>query len=152
MKKYKEERIVRSVDPVATGKRLKCLFKMRGFSTARVADMLGISPQAVNKWFNGESIPSIDKLLELQDIFEINIKYLVRRYGDKNSYYADYLIRLKLTMDKKLENKHRINGDIRLFVYALYLYSRSIQCKSSEAIFTKNRLYGGRVRLWRFNI
>lgn len=43
-----------------------------------LADLLGVSRQSVSKWESGASVPELDKLIRLSEIFEITVDELVK--------------------------------------------------------------------------
>ncbi|SEP72519.1 Helix-turn-helix [Lachnospiraceae bacterium NE2001] len=49
------------------------LITENGCSVKDIADKLLVSPQAVYKWMNGESIPQLDKIVNLSDILNVSI-------------------------------------------------------------------------------
>lgn len=58
-------------------RRLAGLRKKRGLSQQEVADILGVSRQAVSKWESGRSAPSTENLLRLSGIYGIPLDALV---------------------------------------------------------------------------
>lgn len=60
------------------GEILKSLRQKNKFTQEQVATKLFISTQAVSKWENELSIPSIDNLLALSDLYNISLDELVQ--------------------------------------------------------------------------
>lgn len=54
------------------------LRKQKGWSQEELADKLGISRQSVSKWESGMSIPDLDKILKLGELFEVSTDYLLK--------------------------------------------------------------------------
>ena len=54
------------------------LAQERGWNDSRLAGILELTPQAINKWRNGGS-PSIDTLVTLADLFCISLDDLMGR-------------------------------------------------------------------------
>ena len=52
---------------------LRCLRTKHGFSQEEMAEKLGVSRQTVAKWENGESLPDINKCIELAFMFKISL-------------------------------------------------------------------------------
>lgn len=50
----------------------------RGMSQGDLAEQLGVSRQSVSKWETGQSIPDLDKIIKLADLFGVTTDYLVR--------------------------------------------------------------------------
>lgn len=71
---------------------LKLFRKRNGYTQEQVAERLGVSRQAVAKWERGESLPDIENVIALADMYEITVDSLVR-----NMAYAD---------DDRDERKH----------------------------------------------
>lgn len=58
--------------------KLILLRREKGFSQEQLADLLGISRQAVSKWESGNTLPDTEKLIALADLFGTSIDYLLR--------------------------------------------------------------------------
>lgn len=54
------------------------LRKRKGWSQEELADKLDISRQSVSKWELGASIPDLDKIIKLSDLFDVTTDYLLR--------------------------------------------------------------------------
>jgi transcriptional regulator with XRE-family HTH domain len=65
------------IDFVKVGNRISTLRKNSKMSQEELADLLYITRQALSKWENGTSIPSIDSLLEVSKIFNVSFDYLL---------------------------------------------------------------------------
>ncbi len=57
---------------------LKLYRKQNGFTQEQVAERLGVSRQAVAKWERGGSLPDIDNIIALADMYEVTVDSLVR--------------------------------------------------------------------------
>lgn len=57
---------------------LKTLRNTNGYTQEQIANKLFISTQAVSKWEKGSSVPSIDNLLALSDLYDISLDELVQ--------------------------------------------------------------------------
>ena len=51
--------------------------KLNKYSQERLAELLGVSRQAVTKWENGKSAPSTDNLIKLAAIYKIGLDELI---------------------------------------------------------------------------
>ena len=60
------------------GERLYQLRKARNLSQGEVADALGVSRQSVFKWENNTSVPELDKLVKLGELFGLTLDELVK--------------------------------------------------------------------------
>lgn len=60
------------------GERLVKLRNEKCLSQGALAEALGVSRQSVSKWETDASVPELDKLVRLSDLFEISLDELVR--------------------------------------------------------------------------
>ena len=63
------------------GERLTALRKNRGMSQDALAETLGVSRQSVSKWETDTSVPDLDKLVKLSDLFDISLDELAESLG-----------------------------------------------------------------------
>ena len=54
------------------------LRKKKGWSQEELADVMGVSRQAVSKWESGQTVPDIDKILKLSELFGVTTDYLLK--------------------------------------------------------------------------
>lgn len=52
--------------------------KKNGWSQEELADMLGVSRQSVSKWESAQSVPDLNRVLQLADIFGVSTDYLLK--------------------------------------------------------------------------
>lgn len=71
------------------------LRKQQGMSQEELAHQLGISRQSVSKWESGASIPDLDKILKLSDLFGVSTDYLLKdelevvTFSESNTTFDD---------------------------------------------------------------
>lgn len=66
--------IIPFVDMNKTGQNICILRKQRGISVRELQGMLGFgTPQAIYKWQQGQSLPTVDNLVALSAIFSVPI-------------------------------------------------------------------------------
>lgn len=92
------------IDKQRTGERLRKLMKLQNITVKQVQEYLNLScVQSVYHWLDGTSMPSIDNLYALSELFEVPLDYLVcgnRKYKgvrnncDFNTRMMEYYIRL----------------------------------------------------------
>lgn len=58
--------------------KIMTLRKQNGWSQEELADKLGISRQSVSKWESTASIPDLDKIIKLSEIFGVSTDYLLK--------------------------------------------------------------------------
>ena len=56
--------------------RIRTLRSEKKLSQGKLAQALGVSRQAVSKWENGSSVPDMENLIQLCELFEVDISYL----------------------------------------------------------------------------
>lgn len=81
--------------------------KAHGFTQEQLADQLGVSRQAVSKWESGQSLPDLERAVQLADIFEITTDEL--------------LTGTEPVQEEQIENEKQVEsagGDARLYAYA----------------------------------
>lgn len=54
------------------------LRREKGYSQEQLADLLKVSRQSVSKWEAGQSMPELNKLIVMTDLFGITLDYLVK--------------------------------------------------------------------------
>ncbi|HCQ91096.1 MULTISPECIES: helix-turn-helix domain-containing protein [unclassified Clostridium] len=59
------------------GEKIQQLRKTRDLSQEQLAEQLNVSRQAVSKWELGESLPDINKIIQLSKIFQVSTDYLL---------------------------------------------------------------------------
>ena len=52
--------------------------KRSGWSQEELADQLGVSRQAVSKWESAGSIPDLQKIIQLAELFGVGTDYLLK--------------------------------------------------------------------------
>lgn len=63
------------INLVKTGKNIKSLMARNNISVLQLQDILGFtSPQAIYKWFWGQSLPSVDNLVILSSVLKVSIE------------------------------------------------------------------------------
>ena len=58
--------------------KIMLLRKQKGWSQEQLAEQLGISRQSVSKWESGASVPDLDKIIKLSQIFDVSTDYLLK--------------------------------------------------------------------------
>ena len=61
------------------GERIRTLRMKKNLSQEDLADALSVSRQSVSKWETDASVPDLEKLLKLSDLFGVSLDALVRR-------------------------------------------------------------------------
>lgn len=69
--------------------------KSKGISQEQLADVVGVSRQAVSKWESEQTIPDLEKIILMSEYFEVTTDYI-----------------LKGIEPAALENDHKTIGDV----------------------------------------
>lgn len=72
------------------------LRKQAGWSQEELAEKLGVSRQAVSKWESAQSIPDLNKVLLLSEVFSVSTDYLLK---DDSDVPGEVLTETKTVMD-----------------------------------------------------
>lgn len=62
------------------------LRKRNGWSQEELADKMDVSRQAVSKWESAQTVPALDKLLQLADLFGVTTDYLLKDEMEDEEY------------------------------------------------------------------
>ena len=78
----------RIIDKMATineniAKNITLLRKQNKWTQSELADKLNYSDKSISKWERGESIPDIEMLCKIAEIFNVNIEYLTEEHSEK---------------------------------------------------------------------
>lgn len=58
--------------------RIQNLRKKKAISQEQLADVVGVSRQAVSKWESGQSIPDLEKVIVMSDYFGVTTDYILK--------------------------------------------------------------------------
>lgn len=129
--------------------RLRELIKATGKKQQEIADNIGVSRQAINKWVNGETIPDIFSAAKIADLFNVSTDYLTGRTGTKSVnpeiQAACEVTGLSEDAVRNLIKAQKIKSsffnpadefikcsDFDMFVLNIYQYIMSILCTEEE--------------------
>ena len=54
------------------------LRRQADLSQEELADRMGVSRQSVSKWESGQSIPEVEKIIQLSELFHVSTDYLLK--------------------------------------------------------------------------
>lgn len=67
-----------SIDAGRTGAKLRRLCILRGVTVRQIQEYLGLScPQSVYRWLKGASLPTVDNLYALSELFQVGVDELL---------------------------------------------------------------------------
>lgn len=88
--------------------------KKAGWSQEELAEKLGVTRQSVSKWEGAQSVPDIDKILQLARLFGVTTDYLLKEEQGEPEYTAEddtpALHRVTLTQAGDYLKKARANA------------------------------------------
>lgn len=68
--------------------KITLLRKQKGWSQEDLADKMDISRQSVSKWESGQSIPDLDKIIKISNIFAVSTDYLLKEEGESEDFIS----------------------------------------------------------------
>ena len=71
------------------GAKIKRLRLQRGLTQEELAQQLNVSRQSVSKWEGAQSVPDIDKILQLSCLFGVTTDYLLKDEQAEPEYTED---------------------------------------------------------------
>lgn len=100
------------------------LRKAKGMSQEKLAELVGVSRQSISKWESGETIPELERLVELSRIFEVTTDYLLKPDEmDELTIRTEKLEKRQNDLQSEVRKEHIKN--IRIlstgFIYAIAL-------------------------------
>lgn len=73
---------------MALGEKLSKLRKENNYTQEQIADILGVSRQAVSKWESNITYPETEKLLKLGELYQCSMDYLLKDIKSTNEHTA----------------------------------------------------------------
>ncbi len=71
------------MDLIKTGKFLQLLRKEKGLTQEELAEKTGVARRTVSRWETGSNMPDLDLLLELSDLYEVDLREILS--GERKS-------------------------------------------------------------------
>lgn len=68
--------------------KISLLRKQKGWSQEDLADKMDISRQSVSKWESGQSVPDLDKIIKISNIFAVSTDYLLKEEGESEEFIS----------------------------------------------------------------
>lgn len=128
---------------MALGERIKACRQNAGMSQEKVAELVGVSRQAVTKWETGRSAPTTENLLKLAELFDTTVEMMLEpNSGNHRSPAEPIDCPYKMEGEKKFaDKKDRAKRNITaasltvLGYVILYLIGRALWCDLSQSSF-----------------
>ncbi|MDL2214108.1 helix-turn-helix domain-containing protein [Clostridia bacterium OttesenSCG-928-O13] len=113
------------------------LRRKKGYSQEMLADLLGVSRQAVSKWESGRAMPDIPKLVAIADLFGVSLDELVRNappteQADQQPLVVGQLVAANSVARYEYKSKTRVFG--LPLVHVCFGYHRMCVAKGIIAI------------------
>lgn len=91
---------------------LKMLREKRGYTQQRLADALHVTKNSISHYERGISMPDIDILCAIADIFDVSLDYLL---GRSDTNLPNHLLKMRIgksiTAEKLLESIIKLDGN-----------------------------------------
>ena len=71
------------------GDKIMNLRKKAGWSQEELANRLNVTRQSVSKWESAQSIPDLDRVIQLSRIFEVSTDFLLKEELEEPEYLAE---------------------------------------------------------------
>lgn len=128
---------------MALDERIKTCRQSAGLSQEKLAELVGVSRQAVTKWETGQSAPSTENLFRLAEIFGTTVDLLLteeEKAGPTPAEQIYYLYKLeqeqKAALRKKRCRERLLRALLTAAAYlAVYLLGRILWCDLSQSSF-----------------
>lgn len=96
-----------TIDKIRTGRQIRHLMNNLGLTVIDVQNYMGFSTQqAVYHWLNGRSLPTLDNIYALSELFKVSIDQIIcgnRKYQPEHDgmhhrlkVYREYFVRLSV--------------------------------------------------------
>lgn len=96
---------------MTTGEKLFSLRTKFNYTQEQIAEKLNVSRQSVSKWEQDQSIPDIDNLIILSEIYQVSIDYLLRR---------EVKLQEEINANKKISNDKRFKKGL-IIIIAMFI-------------------------------
>lgn len=103
------------------------LRKANNLTQEQLAEKAGVARQSVSKWESGQSLPELDKIVTLCEIFNVTTDYLLKPseidlLSVKTQMLENQQKNLENTMLKKEQKKKTILGFISIYLIAFSIF------------------------------
>lgn len=90
---------------------LRTLRKQKGMSQEILAQQLNVVRQTVSKWEKGLSVPDVDMLIRIADLFDTSVSELLGKEIEQKENVSDIAVQLAL-LNEQLAQKAKIRKRI----------------------------------------
>lgn len=108
-------------------KKIYELRKASGMSQEHLAEKVSVSRQSISKWESGETVPEIERIIELSKVFNVSTDYLLLSSEVENlASRTDQLEKQQEDLQVKVQKEHirniRILNSFRVYAIALAIF------------------------------
>ena len=104
--------------------KLQILRKNKGYTQETLAGKLGVSRQAVAKWESGQIYPDISNLIQISELMNVSVDYLVKD--------QDCTVNIKNTTDNDLDSLISFRLEANVNTYAAFMNETDASRPSSH--------------------
>ncbi len=100
------------------------LRKSRNLTQEQLAECLDVSRQTISKWESGQSLPELDKIVALSEIFNVSTDLLLKPSEIDSLSLKTEMLESRQQQLFLLEKKHRLRFALAMYgaaVYSLFL-------------------------------
>lgn len=97
------------------GEKIQQLRKAGGLSQEQLAEKLGVSRQSVSKWESGQSLPEIDKIIQISSLFSVSTDSLLKEESVSESSFPSGIEEIS----RKNFKRKQVMGGISITVLGL---------------------------------
>ena len=123
---------------MTTGEKISKLRRDNNYTQEQLAELLGVSRQAISKWESSLAYPETDKLIRLGELFDCSLDYLLKdsvedRVAIKDSFDSSRAVNIypEPTVDDSPLNSGQLGQCCRLqYKYTRWEASRKKKCKN----------------------
>ncbi len=155
MKISKEEDALAENIKEIIAKNLSALRKENRLTQQQLAERLNYSDKAVSRWENAETLPDIETLCKICDIYGVRFEYLLQKEQPKKNQYAvkstltsriliTFIIVCSLWIAATLTYTY-VNVIFGVRVWTIFTWAVPISaavCEVCNAVFFKNKAFG----------
>ena len=83
------------------GEKIRALRAKKGATQEAMANVLGVSPQAISKWEQNMTMPDISMLVPIADYFGVSVDYLLREQKSTEFIETEQFVEIVSKKDRK---------------------------------------------------
>ncbi|MCM1388436.1 MAG: helix-turn-helix domain-containing protein [Bacillus sp. (in: Bacteria)] len=96
-------------DNMTLGEKIYRLRTQKGLSQETFGEMLGVSRQSVSKWETNQSVPELEKVIAISELFDVTTDYLLKDRDDRTDRTKTSVEEADKSMADTLASSYMIN-------------------------------------------